>query len=197
MRRHEILAAAVELIREEGLWSVHVSDVAERAGTSRGTVIYYFGTKNQLLEEAIADADAEFYARLWPELDTLDCAVDRIVRVIVRSSTIEWVLWMDHWTYARRQPVMLAPERGFHGRWCTTIADVIRYGQTRGEFSAVDPDRVAIRLGALTDRLAIRLVLEAEFAREDYVDLSLEAVAAELGCGLDALRQAACSCVTW
>src|SRR5215469_7891190 len=191
VRQPEILAAAVDLIREEGLWSVRVSDVAKRAGTSPGTVIYYFGTKNQLLEQAVGDADAEFYARLWPELETIDSAIDQIVRVIVRSSTIEWVLWMDHWTYARRHPDMVTTERVFHGRWCTTIADVIRHGQTRGEFKAVDAGRVAARLGALTDGLAIRMVLEEEFARKDYVDLTLEAIAAELGCELQALRDAA------
>jgi AcrR family transcriptional regulator len=191
VRRPEILAATIELIREEGLWGVRVADVAKRAGASPGTVIYYFGTKDQLFEQAIGDADADFYARLWPELDTLDAAVDRIARVVVRSSTIVWVLWIDLWVYARVHPEMLATERALHERWCTTIADVIRYGQGRGEFKKVDADRVAARLGSLTDGLAVRLVLHDEFAREDYIDLSLEAIAAELGCDLGALRDAA------
>ena len=62
IRRPQILAATIELLREQGLWTVRVSDVARRAGTSPSSVIYYFGTKDQLFEQAIADADAEFYA---------------------------------------------------------------------------------------------------------------------------------------
>jgi AcrR family transcriptional regulator len=192
VRRPEILATTVDLLREQGLWSVRVSDVARRAGTSPASVIYYFGTKNQLFEQAIGDADADFYARLWPELDELESALERIACLIVRSSTSEWVLWMDLWVYARRHPEMLATERAFHSRWRTTIADVIRYGQARGELSAVDPDRAAVRLAALTDGLAIRMVLEEEeFTAADYVAMSLESVASELGCDLRALRQAA------
>lgn len=191
VRRPEILAATVELIREEGLWRVRISDVAERAGTSPGSVIYYFGTKDQLFEEAIGDADAAFYAQLWPELDGLESAVERIVRVIVRSSMIVWVLWIDLWVYARVHPEMLAAERALHDRWCTTIADVIRYGQKRQEFRKADADRAAARLGALTDGLAVRMVLEEEFGPEEYIDLALEAVAVELGCKLQALRAAA------
>jgi AcrR family transcriptional regulator len=192
IRRPEILATAVELVREQGLWSVRVSDVAKRAGISPASVIYYFGTKDQLLEQAIGDADAAFYARLWPELDRLQSAVDRMACLIVRSSATEWVLWMDLWVYARRHPEMLAAERAFHSRWCTTIADVVRYGQQRGEFAACDADEVAVRLAALTDGLAIRMVLEeSEFTADDYIGMSLRAVAMELGCDLELLRAAA------
>ncbi len=192
VRRPEILAATVELVREQGLWSVRVSDVAKRAGTSPASVIYYFGTKDQLFEHAIGDADAEFYAKLWPELDTLASALDRLARLVVRSSMSEWVLWMDLWVYARRHPEMLAAENSYHARWCATIADIIRHGQARKEFRAVDADGVAARLGALTNGLAVRLVLEERsFTREDYVLSSLASAAAELGCSLDALREAA------
>ena len=48
VRRPQILAAAAELLTEEGLSDVRVADVAERAGTSATSVIYYFGTKADL-----------------------------------------------------------------------------------------------------------------------------------------------------
>lgn len=191
VRRPEILAATVDLIREHGLWSVRASDVAKRVGASEGTVFYYFGTKNQLLEQAVGDADAEFYAIVWPELDALESGIDRIAHLIVRSSTIEWVLWMDLSVYARRHPEMLAAERAFHARWCTTIAESIRRGQQCGEFKTVDPDRVALRLASLTDGLATRLVLDEDFSHADYIEHSLEAAAAELGCELAHLHAAA------
>lgn len=189
VRRPQILAAAKQLVREQGLWNVRVSDVARRAGTSPGTVIYYFGTKEQLFEQAIADADAEFYARLWPELDQIESGIARLGRLIGRSSTAEWILWMDLWCYARRHEQLLEAELAFHRRWSTTIADVIRYGQRRGEFGPANADRVALRLAALTDGLAVRMVLEAnDGTREQYLATSTEAAALELGCDLDQLR---------
>jgi AcrR family transcriptional regulator len=189
VRRPEILATAIELLAERGLWTLRVVDVAKRAGISPATVIYYFGTKQQLFEQAISDADADFYARLWPELEGIESAIERIACLIERSSRSEWILWLDMWAYSRRHPEMLVAERGFHDRWCTTIADVVRYGQRRGEFGEADPQGVALRLASLTNGLAVHMVLESH-DREQYIEMSIRSAALELGCDLDALREA-------
>jgi AcrR family transcriptional regulator len=192
VRQPQILAAAVELLREEGLWNVRVSDVAERAGTSATGVIYYFGTKHDLFRAAISDADAEFYAAVWPELDRLQSGVERLAWLVVRSSRSEWVLWIDLWVYARRHPDLIATHRGFSERWCATIAGVVRHGQERGEFAGGDADAVAARLAALMDGLAIHMVNEDPGRTpEHYVEMSLAAAAAELGCDVEALLSAA------
>jgi AcrR family transcriptional regulator len=193
VRQPQILAAAVELLRERGLWSVRVSDVAERAGTSATGVIYYFGTKHDLFRAAISDADAEFYATVWPELERLETGVQRLAWLVVRSSRSEWVLWMDLWVYARRHPDLLPTHRGFSERWCATITGVVQHGQTRGEFDAdVDADAVGARLAALMDGLAIHMVNEDPGRTPaHYVEMALSAAAAELGCDLDLLLAAA------
>jgi AcrR family transcriptional regulator len=188
VRRPEILATAVELLAERGLWTLRVQDVAKRAGISPATVIYYFGTKNQLFEQAISDADADFYARLWPELEGIETATARIACLIERSSRSEWILWLDMWAYSRRHPEMLVAERGFHDRWCSTIADVVRYGQQRGEFGEADPEGVALRFASLTNGLAVHMVLESH-NRESYIEMSIRSAALELGCDLEQLRE--------
>lgn len=192
VRRPQILATAVDLLRERGLWSVRVSDVAQRAGTSATSVIYYFGTKHELFKAAIADVDAEFYATVWPELDRLESGVEQLAWLMVRSSHSEWVLWMDLWVYARRHPDLLATQRAFSDRWCATLSNVVRHGQARGEFAVGDPDAVAVRLAALTEGLAIHMVNEDPGrTRGHYIEMSLAGAAAELGCEVDALRAAA------
>lgn len=192
IRRPEILATAVELVREQGLWSVRVADVAERAGMSPGSVIYHFGSKEQLFVQAIADADAAFYAELWPELEAIEDATGRMACLIRRSSTSDWVLWLDLWVYARRHPKVLSYDREFHRRWVETIAAVVRYGQERGEFrSDVDAEAVATRLAAVANGLAVRMVLdECPNTREHYVEMSATSAALELDCDPVELRQA-------
>lgn len=197
VRRPEILAATVDLLREEGLWSVRVSDVAERAGTSPAGVIYYFGTKDELFKAAIADADASFYATVWPELDRLQTGVERLAWLFVRSSRSDWVLWMDLWVYARRHPELLDTQRGFAERWWATIADVVRRGQAGNEFGPGDPEALAVRLAAVTEGLAVHMVLEDPGRTpEHYVEAALAAAAAELDADLDALRRAAAAVPT-
>ena len=194
VRRPQILATTVELIRERGLWEVRLADVAERAGLSATSVVYYFGTKDQLFAEAITHADDAFYEPLLSELERLGTAVERIACLVHGSSTSDWPLWMDLWVYSRRHPETAAAQRRFHERWRETIAAVIRHGCACGEWHVEKPDEVALRLSALTDGLAVHMVLgDSDHTAERYVAMSLAAAALELGCDVGALRQAACA----
>ncbi|MDQ4027821.1 MAG: TetR family transcriptional regulator, partial [Actinomycetota bacterium] len=47
-RRKEILEAACAAIAERGFAAVRISDIAARAGTSTGTVHYYFASKDDV-----------------------------------------------------------------------------------------------------------------------------------------------------
>jgi TetR/AcrR family transcriptional repressor of bet genes len=192
VRKPQILAAAVQLLVEEGLASVRVADVARRAGTSATSVIYYFGTKDALFEEAIAGADDAFYAALLADVERLESGLDRLAWLIVSSSATDWLLWMDLWVYARRHPEMLTAHRRFDLRFRGMIADSIRHGQARGEWPALDADAIALRLGSLMRGLAVHVALgEHEVTSAMMVDQCLRSVALELGCELVAVQAAA------
>jgi AcrR family transcriptional regulator len=192
VRGPEILATTVELVREHGLSNVRVADVAERAGTSPTSVIYYFASKDQLFGRAVADADAAFYTAVAPELAQLESGIDRLACLIVRSSLSEWPLWIDAWLLARQNAEMRVAEWDFESTWCDAIADTIRLGQDRGEFAAVDADEVAIRLAALSEGLAVHMVLgQPGRTRAHYVEMWLKAAAIELGCRESDLQEAA------
>ncbi|MGZ4170861.1 MAG: TetR family transcriptional regulator C-terminal domain-containing protein [Solirubrobacteraceae bacterium] len=195
IRRPQILARTVELIGERGLWDVRLADVAKRAGISATSVVYYFGTKDQLFARAIAEADDAFYEPLVAELEALPTGAQRIACLFVRSSTSDWPLWMDLWVYSRRHPETAAAQRHFHQRWRRTIADVVRHGCDTGEWTVADADAVALRLSALTDGLAVHMVLgDADPTPEAYVSMSLAAAALELGYELAELERAAAAC---
>jgi AcrR family transcriptional regulator len=192
VRRPQILATTVALIGERGLWDVRLADVAKRAGISATSVVYYFGSKDQLFAQAIAEADDSFYEPLLAELEELDSAAERIACLFVRSSTSDWPLWMDLWVYSRHHPETAMSQRHFHERWRRTIADVVRLGCAAGEWSVADPDAVALRLSALTDGLAVHMVLgDAEHTPEAYVAMSLAAATLELRCDPGELERAA------
>jgi AcrR family transcriptional regulator len=195
VRRPQILATTVELIRRHGLWNVRLADVATSAGISATSVVYYFGSKDQLFAEAIAAADDAFYQPLLTELERLETGAARIARLLQRSSTSDWPLWMDLWVYSRRHPETAAAQRHFHERWRATIADVVAHGCRTGEWSVADPSVVALRLSALTDGLAVHMVLgDAEHTPDRYVAMSLAAASLELGCDLAELERAAAAC---
>jgi AcrR family transcriptional regulator len=192
VRRPQILAAAVELLSEEGLSSVRVGDVAKRAGTSATSVIYYFGTKADLFEQAIARADDAYHAELLTRVEGLDSGIERLAWIIVSSSGVDWLLWMDLWVYARRHPEMLEAHRRFDRRFRAVIADAIRHGQARAEFGPADAEDASVRLGSLMRGLAVHVALgEYDVTAEQMRGHCLQTAARELDCDVAALQAAA------
>jgi AcrR family transcriptional regulator len=189
-RRRQILKAAVQVIAEKGLCDTGIKDVADQAGTSPALVIYYFGKKDVLLAEALSFADERFYAQTAAAVAELASARDRLVELVRRSCSVgeseddfdEWVLWLDLWARAPRDPDVARDRAAMDRRWRTTIGEIVREGQAAGEFSRIDPDAFALRLGALIDGLAIQVVLEdPEVSRERMFDLCIDTCARELG----------------
>src|SRR4029453_10325962 len=166
-RRRQILKAAVQVIAEKGLCDTGIKDVAAQAGTSPALVIYYFGKKDILLAEALSYADEHFYAQTADAVAEMSSARDRLGELVRCSCSVgeaeddfdEWVLWLDLWARAPRDPDVARDRAAMDRRWRTTIAEIVREGQAMGEFAAVDADAFALRLGALIDGLAIQVVL--------------------------------------
>ncbi|MEV4233148.1 helix-turn-helix domain-containing protein, partial [Streptomyces bobili] len=51
--RERFLQAAVELVGERGYEATTLGDIADRAGSARGLVSYYFPGKRQLVQSAV------------------------------------------------------------------------------------------------------------------------------------------------
>ena len=56
-RRQQMLTAAAALIAAQGYGETRIADVARRANVSPGLVVYYFGSKDRLLVEALRYSD--------------------------------------------------------------------------------------------------------------------------------------------
>jgi AcrR family transcriptional regulator len=186
VRRPAILSAAAEVIRERGLDNARVSDVAERAGTSAPSVLYYFETKAELLKEALTAAEEDYYDELERELAGLESGRERLVRIVAGGAAdgdYDASLWMELWARALRDPDLAATRAELDERWRRAIADVVRYGQERGEFGNVEVESFTMLLAALLDGLAVQIALkDEEVTPQRARQLSLAFAEKELGC---------------
>ena len=168
-RRLQALEAAREVIAERGLCDTRIADVAQRARLSPALLVYYFKSKDNLLTEALAFAEDRFYLETFHQLASVEGAKDRLVRLIELACphTVgggdlngDWRLWLELWSRALRDPEAARKREALDRRWRTTIADIVRTGQRRGEFAGdPDPDDFALRFAALIDGLALQVVL--------------------------------------
>jgi AcrR family transcriptional regulator len=73
-----LLNAAAELVVEDGVHSLTLARVGERAGYSRGLITHYFGSKQALLERLAQATQSGFV----PGLGGLPPGLDRLLRLI-------------------------------------------------------------------------------------------------------------------
>ena len=81
-RRRAMLEVAAEVIGERGFGDTRIADVAKRAGTSTGLVIYYFGTRDRLLVDAMRYAEERFYDKAAMMLAEVSGFRERLASVI-------------------------------------------------------------------------------------------------------------------
>jgi len=157
---------------------------------SPALVVYYFGSKETLLTEALAYAEDLFYIEAFRELTGIEDASRRLVRLIElacppevrRESDEYWTLWVELWSRALRNDEAARKREALERRWRNTIAEVVREGQRSGEFGPCDPERFATYLSALMDGLALQVLFGDPAVSGELVnEMCLDAAARELG----------------
>ena len=164
-RRIQMLRAATELICERGFSETRISDVAKRAGVSSALVIYYFGTRDRLLVDALRFSEEAFYEAAEAMLAEVSSVRERISLLIEwtcipsRDGEVAgaWGLWFDLWVQAFRHEEVKAGRVERDARWRRMIVDAIEADDVHGK---VDPSMFALEFAALLDGLSIQVALD-------------------------------------
>jgi AcrR family transcriptional regulator len=163
-RRIEMLRAAAELICERGFGDTRIADVARRAGVSSALVIYYFGTRDRLLVDALRYSEESFYEAAEKMLAEVPSLRDRLSLLIQWTCVPEgadeipgaWGLWFDLWAQAFRHDEIKAGRAERDSRWRKMIVDAL----DSSELSGKDKRMFALEFAALLDGLSIQVALD-------------------------------------
>jgi AcrR family transcriptional regulator len=144
-----ILDAACDLIAEEGIDDVRIARVAQRAGASTGLVHHYFSTREELLEQALIHSFERAGDERFGEEGEGPATGAAGLAAAIRESLPapgeqerEWVLWVELWLRAVREPDLRPVANRLYERYREWLASVIRAGVESGEFRAdADPMR--------------------------------------------------------
>jgi AcrR family transcriptional regulator len=161
-----ILAAACRAIFRRGVDATRIVDIAREAGTSTGTVHYYFETKDDVLLAALEWANDRPYKRMDELLGREADDLSRLATLLELSipypgpAREEWVFFLELWGRILHRPELLGAGESTDSRWRSYFFDVVRSGTASGAFRPVSrPDEVADRLVALVDGLGLKAVL--------------------------------------
>src|SRR5215470_5812521 len=167
-RRIEMLRAAAELICERGFGDTRIADVARRAGVSSALVIYYFGTRDRLLVDALRYSEESFYEAAEKMLAEVPSLRERLSLLIQWTCVPEgsdelpgaWGLWFDLWAQAFRHDEIKAGRAELDARWRKMIVDAIKSADESEFDNKVDARMFALEFAALLDGLSIQVALE-------------------------------------
>ncbi|TWF75503.1 TetR family transcriptional regulator [Pseudonocardia hierapolitana] len=142
-----LLGAAAELVVEQGVRSLTLARVGERAGYSRGLVTHHFGSKQALLERLALATQTGFV----PGLDGLPPGLDRLLRLIEGYlgalgevgvlNRAFLLLWAEATTAPELAPIFRQRDEAFRADLREDVAAGIADGTIRPD---VAPDEVAI-----------------------------------------------------
>src|SRR5215210_6358820 len=143
-RRRAMLQAAAELIAERGFGETRIADVAKRAGTSSGLVIYYFGTRDRLLVDALRFSEEAYYESAATLLGDEQDFRNRLSMLVSWSCVPElpgevrgsWGLWLDLWATALRHPEVREARVELDSRWRDLLERIVLEGQKSGAVKA-------------------------------------------------------------
>ena len=190
-RRQAMLQAAAELISERGYGDTRIADVAKRAGTSSGLVIYYFGTRDRLLVDALRFSEETYYDAAAKLLDEEQDFRRRLSMLVEWSCvphlpgevTGSWGLWLDLWSTALRHPEVREARVELDSRWRDLVERIVREGQESGDVGAdVDGRKFALSFTVVLDGLSTQVALDDHEITSDVAhDIAMEYAEQRLG----------------
>jgi AcrR family transcriptional regulator len=161
-RRAQIVACAIELVAEIGYPQTSISKIAERAGVAKGVVLYYFASKEELVNTLVMEIFLASVPVMVPAIEAEQSAAGKL-RAYIRSNG-EFIhthrdhalAMLDIWTSYRSATGQRLDEvmaganasRPPQGELALLDpAEILKLGQRTGEFRAfaVQPMAIAVR----------------------------------------------------
>ncbi|MBU2490298.1 MAG: TetR family transcriptional regulator [Proteobacteria bacterium] len=165
IRRNQILEAALSTIAETGAAHVTMDDIAQAAGLSKGGLIHYYRSKNELFQatfkelfERIFELSRESMAQHSDPMEKI-LAFDFLYDLENPYTRQGYPLLFDSMALAAREPDYQAMFDAWVDRWIELLTGAIRQGIADGSFVEMDPDPLARTISAIYHGIAIRWYL--------------------------------------
>lgn len=185
-----LLNAAAELIVEEGVHSLTLARVGQRASYSRGLITHYFGSKQALLEQLARATQSGFV----PGLDGMPPGLDRLLRLIDgyiaalgpmgMMNRAFLLLWAEAATAQELGSIFRERDEAFRADLSEDVKAAVADGTVRPDVVA---DDVAVAVlgqlrGIALQRLVDSLAVDTQQLRQSVTDYWRRALAAQQSC---------------
>ncbi|MBT2131116.1 TetR/AcrR family transcriptional regulator [Aliiroseovarius lamellibrachiae] len=175
--RKKLRDALVAEVVENGISSVNIARIVERAKVSAGTVYVHFENKDDMLRQIYIELKAEFHGSITQHRAETDSA--RLVREMwfgmfrfVRDRPHDF-LFLD---YAAAAKILLPEQQVISDGYADDIAALLRRGVDDGTLADLDPGLLSLLLVAPAMQLARGAVLSGQQIPEPLIAKAFDRV---------------------
>lgn len=186
-KREEILATALEVVDRAGFRGASVRELADAVGLSQAGLLHYFDSKEELFTAILRKRDEVDTSRTAPGADMVETLLD-VVRH--NAETPGLVQLFASTSVAATSDVGHPAHDWFVDRYANVLAHLagaVRARQDAGEIDpAVDADRLARVLVAVSDGMQVQWMLDPEVDMAASIELVWRLALAAVGSGAGA-----------
>ncbi len=179
LREKQIKEAALRLFSERGFHHTTITQIAEAAELGKGTIYWYWKSKEDLAYSLVSDMLGDFLALIEEARDAEGAVADRFKDLVAKVSELYYretdylrLLWkfrVDRgyiFSEGYREKVA-----SYYLRMRKALESLIEEGMRKGEFREVDPVRMAFILLGVAEGLELEwLENEDEFSMREALN---------------------------
>lgn len=149
VRRQDIIEAAVKVINRDGYAAASIMTIAKQARVSKGTIMYHFASKEELIAAVVGTAYADGAAYMKPRIDAAVTMTEKLRAYI--TSNIEYLAQHTEQIAAVHQVILNTPQVDYSGNAVDLLELLFLKGQINGEFCEFDAKTMAVSLRFVID----------------------------------------------
>lgn len=178
-RRKEITASLYECLASAPYHEITIKEIARVAGVSYGSLHYYFESKQDIVQAFVEEFVAEHEVMLENMTGPVVSAWDRLKRVvsflsdemIFNQKTNKVFLNLYHMG-CHDEGIRQCLIRSY-GVFRGAVGDIVKYGISRGEFVAVNPDEFALFFVGTIEGLYLQETINPGLCNKERVEQRL------------------------
>lgn len=167
-RKNQILNAAEGIFTQKGLDEARMDDIADKTGLSKGTLYFYFKSKDDLiiaiLDRIFKSVFKQLDARKNVNLSATD-AINQFTEEAIRDYKKMLHLMPVAYEFlglAFRNKIVQKALKQYFQHYMDVLVPIVQKGVDSGEFRNVDPQEVAIAAGAIYEGTVLLWVYDSE-----------------------------------
>ena len=177
-----IKKAALKLFSEKGFYSTSTRELTEAAGVSKGTLYWYWKSKEEVAFSLVSDMLGDFLELIERARDEKGPVIGRMERMVAAVAEL-YYKETDYlrllWKFRADRHYIFSPDytekvTSYYVRIRKGLESLVEQGMKSGEFRKVDSKQMAFIILGITEGLEVEwLENEAEFSMREAFEVTM------------------------